>query len=168
MAILELHDLRRYFGCQSVLRGIDLGVAEGEFVAILGFSGSGKTTLINLMAGLDMPSSGRALFRGRPVAGPGPERGVVFQSYALLPWLTVAGNIALAIRAALPKLSTKEVEARVAKYIAMVGLPHAATRRPAELSNGMRQHVGIARAFALSPKLLLLDEPFGMLDSLTR
>ena len=168
MAVLQLTNLRKDFGSQSVLRGINLNVEDGEFVAILGFSGSGKTTLINLMAGLDAPTAGTITFRGKPVTGPGPERGVVFQSYSLMPWLTVADNIALAIRAACPKLTRAEVSARVAKYTAMVGLGHAASRRPAELSGGMRQRVGIARALAMDPDLLLLDEPLSALDALTR
>lgn len=168
MSVLNLQNVRKDFGDQTVLRGIDLSVSEGEFVAILGFSGMGKTTLISLMAGLEMPSAGQVSFRGKPVTGPGPERGVVFQSYSLMPWLTVAGNIALAVRAALPKLSAAEVDARVAKYTAMVGLSHAASRRPAELSGGMRQRVGIARALAMDPDILLLDEPLSALDALTR
>ncbi|MDP5306924.1 ABC transporter ATP-binding protein [Paracoccus spongiarum] len=168
MAILHLNHVRKDFGSQTILKGIDLAVEEGEFVAILGFSGTGKTTLISLMAGLQMPSAGEVRFRGKPVTGPGPERGVVFQSYSLMPWLTVAGNIALAVRSAMPKLPGAEVRARVAKYIAMVGLSHAATRRPAELSGGMRQRVGIARALAMDPEILLLDEPLSALDALTR
>ena len=168
MAILQLNQIRKSYGSRPVLNGIDLAIEDGEFVAILGFSGTGKTTLINLVAGLEKPSAGSLTFRGQPITGPGPERGLVFQSYALLPWLTVAGNIALAIRAALPKLSTTEVNARVAKYTAMVGLTHAASRRPAELSGGMRQRVGIARALAMDPEILLLDEPLSALDALTR
>ena len=168
MAVLHLNNLHKAYGGQTVLNGIDLSVEDGEFLAILGFSGSGKTTLINLMAGLEMPTGGAVTFRGKPVTGPGPERGVVFQSYSLMPWLTVADNIALAVRAALPKLPRAEVSARVARYIAMVGLSHAATRRPAELSGGMRQRTGIARALAMDPDILLLDEPLSALDALTR
>ncbi|WP_299907430.1 nitrate ABC transporter ATP-binding protein [uncultured Paracoccus sp.] len=168
MAVLDLKALGKSYGEQPVLSDINLSVTEGEFVAILGFSGTGKTTLISLMAGLELPTSGSVSFRGKPVTGPGPERGVVFQSYSLMPWLTVAGNIALATRAALPRLTKAEIDARVAKYIAMVGLSHAAGRRPAELSGGMRQRVGIARALAMDPDILLLDEPLSALDALTR
>ncbi|MBP0649601.1 ABC transporter ATP-binding protein, partial [Mycobacterium tuberculosis] len=151
-----------------VLADVNLSIREGEFVAILGFSGSGKTTLISLIAGLIRPDAGTVTMKGAPVTEPGPERGLVFQSYSLMPWLSVHGNILLAVASVFPKASAAEREARVAKYIDMVGLTHARDRKPAELSGGMRQRVGIARAFALSPKLLLLDEPFGMLDSLTR
>ncbi|TRW95453.1 ATP-binding cassette domain-containing protein [Paracoccus sp. M683] len=168
MAILDLKGVTKTYGSQPVLGGIDLKVEPGEFVAILGFSGTGKSTLISLMAGLQLPSTGTVQFRGKPVTGPGPERGVVFQSYSLMPWLTVTGNIALAVQAALPRLTAAEQAARVAKYIAMVGLSHAASRRPAELSGGMRQRVGIARALAMDPEILLLDEPLSALDALTR
>ena len=167
MAILELKGVSKGYGSHPVLKRLDLAVAEGEFLAVLGFSGTGKTTLINLMAGLDLPDAGEVLFRGRPVTGPGPERGLVFQSYALMPWLTVAGNIGLAVDAV--SMGTKaERAALVAKYIAMVGLSHAADRRPAELSGGMRQRVSVARALAMQPDVLLMDEPLSALDALTR
>jgi len=167
MGILELTDVSKGYGTTPVLRNLTLSVAEGEFLAILGFSGSGKTTLMNLMAGLEMPDRGAVTFRGLPVSGPGPERGLVFQSYALMPWLTVAGNIALAVNA-VSKGSKAERAALVAKYIAMVGLSHAADRRPAELSGGMRQRVAVARALAMQPDVLLMDEPLSALDALTR
>ncbi len=167
MGILELTDVSKGYGTTPVLRNLTLSVAEGEFLAILGFSGSGKTTLMNLMAGLEMPDRGAVSFRGLPVSGPGPERGLVFQSYALMPWLTVAGNIALAVNA-VSKGSKAERAALVAKYIAMVGLSHAADRRPAELSGGMRQRVAVARALAMQPDVLLMDEPLSALDALTR
>lgn len=166
MAILELKDVSKGYG-SPVLKRLDLKVEEGEFLAILGFSGTGKTTLINLLAGLERPDTGEVLFRGRPVTGPGPERGLVFQSYALMPWLTVAGNIALAVDA-VSKGNRAERAALVAKYIAMVGLSHAADRRPAELSGGMRQRVAVARALAMQPDVLLMDEPLSALDALTR
>lgn len=152
----------------EILRDISLDVAEGEFVAILGFSGTGKTTLINMIAGLDTPDTGSVTFKGAPVKGPGPERGLVFQSYSLMPWLTVKGNVLLAVDAAFPKSSRDEKSAKADHYIDMVGLSHATSRRPAELSGGMRQRVSVARALALDPEVLLLDEPLSALDALTR
>ena len=166
MGILELKGVSKGYG-SPVLKRLDLTLEEGEFLAVLGFSGTGKTTLINLLAGLELPDAGEVLFRGQPVTGPGPERGLVFQSYALMPWLTVAGNIALAVDA-VSKGSKAERAALVVKYIAMVGLSHAADRRPAELSGGMRQRVAVARALAMQPDVLLMDEPLSALDALTR
>ena len=172
MGILTFETVSKSFGegtaREDVLNGIDLDVAEGEFVVILGFSGSGKTTLINLMAGLEKPSTGRVSYRGKPVTGPGPERGVIFQSYSLMPWLTVNGNVGLAVDTVFPGLSKAEKAAKVAHYVGMVGLDHAGTRRPAELSGGMRQRVNVARALAMNPEMLLLDEPLSALDALTR
>ncbi|MEM1351928.1 MAG: ABC transporter ATP-binding protein, partial [Pseudomonadota bacterium] len=151
-----------------VLRDIDLEVDEGEFLVLLGFSGTGKTTLINLLAGLDMPTKGKVTFKGAPVTEPGPERGVIFQSYSLMPWLTVNGNVGLAVDTVFPNLSHAERAKKVAHYVNMVGLSHATGRRPAELSGGMRQRVNVARALAMSPEVLLLDEPLSALDALTR
>ncbi|MEQ3710839.1 MAG: nitrate ABC transporter ATP-binding protein [Tateyamaria sp.] len=152
----------------DVLKNISLEVQEGEFLVLLGFSGSGKTTLINLMAGLDTPTSGAVTFKGAPVTGPGPERGVIFQSYSLMPWLTVNGNVRLAVDTVHGGLSKAQRAAMVDHYVNMVGLSHAATRRPAELSGGMRQRVNVARALAMNPEMLLLDEPLSALDALTR
>ncbi len=152
----------------DVLKNISLEVQEGEFLVLLGFSGSGKTTLINLMAGLDTPTSGAVTFKGAPVTGPGPERGVIFQSYSLMPWLTVNGNVRLAVDTVHGGLSKAQRAAKVDHYVNMVGLSHAATRRPAELSGGMRQRVNVARALAMNPEMLLLDEPLSALDALTR
>ena len=152
----------------EVLRGIDLSVASGELVAIVGFSGAGKSTLISLLAGLERPTAGRVLFEGAEVMGPGPERGVVFQNYSLMPWLSVRDNVALAVGAVRRRSSRAERAAIVDRYVEMVGLSHAADRRPAELSGGMRQRVAVARALAMSPKVLLLDEPLSALDALTR
>mgnify|MGYP003571073137 FL=1 len=135
---------------------------------LLGFSGTGKTTLINLMAGLERPSQGTVSYRGREITGPGPERGVIFQSYSLMPWLTVSGNVALAVDTVFPGLPKAEKQAKVNRYVKMVGLSHAASRRPAELSGGMRQRVNVARALAMDPEVLLLDEPLSALDALTR
>jgi nitrate/nitrite transport system ATP-binding protein len=172
MSFLELKDVRKGYGDgpdrTGVLGGIDLDVEEGEFIAIVGFSGSGKTTLISAIAGLIEPDSGEILLKGKPVSGPGPDRGVVFQSYSLMPWLTVRGNIALAVDEVMKSSSKAERREHVDRYIEMVGLGHAADRRPAELSGGMRQRVAVARALAMSPEILLLDEPLSALDALTR
>ncbi|MEO0569217.1 MAG: ABC transporter ATP-binding protein [Pseudomonadota bacterium] len=172
MSILELNSVSKSFGegnaRTNVLKDIDLHVQEGEFLVLLGFSGTGKTTLINLLAGLDTPSKGTATFKDAPIMGPGPERGVIFQSYSLMPWLTVNGNVGLAVDTVYPKLSRKERQEKVDHYVKMVGLSHAATRRPAELSGGMRQRVNVARALAMNPEVLLLDEPLSALDALTR
>jgi nitrate/nitrite transport system ATP-binding protein len=172
MALMQLKNVAKRYTTQKadvdVLRRIDLTVDDGEFVAIVGFSGSGKTTLISLMAGLEEPTSGEILFEGAPIAGPGPERGVVFQSYSLMPWLTVEGNIALGVDAVLGAKPRRERREIVSHYIEMVGLSHAVDRRPAELSGGMRQRVAVARALASSPRMLLLDEPLSALDALTR
>lgn len=167
MGILDLKGVSKGYGETPVLKRLELSVEEGEFLAVLGFSGTGKTTLINLLAGLELPDQGEVLFKGQPVTGPGPERGLVFQSYALMPWLTVAGNIGLAVDA-VSKGTKAERAALVAKYIRMVGLGHAADRRPAELSGGMRQRVAVARALAMQPEVLLMDEPLSALDALTR
>ncbi|MDE4140238.1 MULTISPECIES: ABC transporter ATP-binding protein [Rhodobacterales] len=172
MAILTFDNVSKSFGTGTsethVLKNINLEVEEGEFLVLLGFSGTGKTTLINLMAGLDSPTKGTVSFRGQKIDGPGPERGVIFQSYSLMPWLTVAGNVRLAVDTVFPKMTKAEKDAKVAHYIQMVGLSHAASRRPAELSGGMRQRVNVARALAMSPEVLLLDEPLSALDALTR
>ena len=170
--IVQLKNVSKSYGTGNgvthVLSGIDLDIQEGEFVAILGFSGSGKTTLVSTIAGLIRPDVGEVLMRGVAVTEPGPERGLVFQSYSLMPWLTVHGNIELAVSTVFPKDTAAEREARITKYIDMVGLSHARDRRPSELSGGMRQRVGIARALAMSPEVLLLDEPLSALDALTR
>ncbi|WP_372572736.1 ABC transporter ATP-binding protein [Ruegeria jejuensis] len=172
MSILSFKNASKSFGegtaRTDVLKGIDLEVKEGEFLVILGFSGTGKTTLINLMAGLDTPSKGEVTFKGAPIKGPGPERGVIFQNYSLMPWLTVSGNVGLAVDTVFPGLNKAEKAEKIAHYVKMVGLSHAATRRPAELSGGMRQRVNVARALSMNPEVLLLDEPLSALDALTR
>lgn len=172
MAILTLDKVGKSYGSgpdrAEVLRDISLSIDEGEFVAIVGFSGSGKTTLMSLMAGLIAPDAGSIRFANEPVTGPGPERGIVFQNYSLMPWLTVGGNIALAVDAVHGRQSKAERAALVRRYVDLVGLGAAIERRPAELSGGMRQRVAVARALAMEPKLLLLDEPLSALDALTR
>jgi nitrate/nitrite transport system ATP-binding protein len=155
-------------GTTDVLGGIDLDVAEGEFVAILGFSGAGKTTLINALAGLVAPDGGTMTLRGKPIDGPDRERGLVFQSYSLLPWLTVEGNVMLAVDAVHKDRSKADRRALVRQKVELVGLGHAMDRKPAQLSGGMRQRVAVARALAMEPEILLLDEPLSALDALTR
>jgi nitrate/nitrite transport system ATP-binding protein len=172
MAFLELTGICKSYGSNGdrtdVLSDINLSVAEGEFIAIVGFSGSGKTTLMSILAGLIEPDRGSVTFKGKPVTGPGPDRGMVFQSYSLMPWLTVEGNVALAVDTIFKREPKAKRRERVANYIDMVGLGHAADRRPAELSGGLRQRVAVARALAMNPEMLLLDEPLSALDALTR
>jgi nitrate/nitrite transport system ATP-binding protein len=169
---LELSRVSKAYGTggqwTEVLKDINLRIGEGELVAIVGFSGSGKTTLISLMAGLLAPDSGAVLCQGREIAGPGPDRGVVFQSYSLMPWMTVRQNVALAVDQVFRDAPKAERAARVEKYVDMVNLTPAMDKRPAELSGGMRQRVAVARALAASPDILLLDEPLSALDALTR
>ncbi len=155
-------------GTSQVLAGIDLEVAEGEFVAILGFSGAGKTTLISAIAGLVEPDGGEILLKGTPIDGPDKERGLVFQSYSLFPWLTVEQNVALAVDAVHKDRSKADRAALVKQKVELVGLGHAMDRKPAQLSGGMRQRVAVARALAMEPEILLLDEPLSALDALTR
>ncbi|MCV0426765.1 MAG: ATP-binding cassette domain-containing protein, partial [Roseibium sp.] len=172
MSFLEISALSKSYGegagRTDVLEDINLKVEEGEFIAIVGFSGTGKTTLISLLAGLIKADRGGVIFKGKEIAGPSPDRGVVFQSYSLMPWLTVAGNVALAVDSVFKKKRAAERKAIGDKYIEMVGLAHARDRKPAELSGGMRQRVAVARALAMQPELLLLDEPLSALDALTR
>jgi len=171
-ACLELRGVSKSYGRGAhrsrVLDDINLQVADGEFVAIVGFSGSGKTTLVSLIAGLTAADGGEVLVRGKPVCGPGPDRGVVFQSYSLMPWMNVRDNVALAVDQVFRKSPAAERRARVEKYVAMVGLTPALHKRPAELSGGMRQRTAVARALAAAPDILLLDEPLSALDALTR
>jgi nitrate/nitrite transport system ATP-binding protein len=156
-------------GLFPALRDIDLDIAKGEFVALIGHSGCGKSTLLNLIAGLTTPTAGVLLCANREIAGPGPERAVVFQNHSLLPWLTCFDNVHLGIERVFGKTETKaKLKARTDAALDMVGLTHAAQKRPGEISGGMKQRVGIARALALEPKVLLMDEPFGALDALTR
>lgn len=169
---LEFKGVSKSYGMGTqrtvVLEDINLKIKEGEFVAIVGFSGSGKSTLISLIAGLQQADEGSMLCNGQEITGPGPDRGVVFQNYSLMPWMTVRQNVALAVDQVFQNVSKEERMARVEKYIEMVNLTPAMDKRPAELSGGMRQRVSVARALAASPKILLLDEPLSALDALTR
>ncbi|WP_299669730.1 ABC transporter ATP-binding protein [uncultured Polaribacter sp.] len=172
MAYLELHNIYKTYGQGAheteVLSNINLKIEEGEFVAIVGFTGSGKTTLVNLINGLLAPTSGSILFKGVPVSGTSHERGVIFQNYSLLPWLTVGQNILMAVKEAFPKKSKSALNEIVASYVAMVNLTPAINKRPKELSGGMRQRVAVARALAMKPEMIIMDEPLGALDALTR
>ena len=170
--VIEISGLSKHYGegkdRTDVLRDVNLKVGEGEFIAIVGFSGSGKTTLISAIAGLIRPDAGGVVYCGKEITGPGPERGVVFQSYSLMPWMSVQGNVALAVDSVFASKPKAERKAIADKYIDMVGLGHARDRKPAELSGGMRQRVAVARALAMQPEVLLLDEPLSALDALTR
>ncbi|VWX60211.1 ABC transporter ATP-binding protein [Sphingorhabdus sp. 109] len=173
LPILSLNNVSKSFvdgsGIRTdVLDNINLDVAEGEFIAILGFSGAGKTTLINCIAGLAEADSGEVLVKGAPCEGPGKDRGLVFQSYSLFPWLSVEANVALAVDAVHQDKSREERAALVRQKIELVGLDHAMDRKPAQLSGGMRQRVAVARALAMEPEILLMDEPLSALDALTR
>ena len=153
---------------EPVFDSINFGIDKGEFVCIIGHSGCGKTTILNALAGLEHASSGHIFMDNREVVGPSLERGVVFQGHALMPWLSVRRNIAFAVRSKWPDWTTEQVDVQVEKYVGLVGLAGAIDKKPQALSGGMKQRVGIARAFAIEPKMLLLDEPFGALDALTR
>ncbi len=168
MSHLELRNVSKSYGGTEILSGINLSIEVGEFVALIGFSGSGKTTLMSILAGLVKPDSGEVYMRGAPAGEAGPDRGLVFQSYSLMPWLTVFDNVALAVDTVFARESKQQRHTRTEKYVRMVGLGHAMDRRPAELSGGMRQRVAVARALAINPEFLLLDEPLSALDALTR
>ena len=172
MPLIEIKGASKGFGLPGtrteVLKDINLSVEEGEFIVIVGYSGSGKSTLINLISGLVKPDSGIASISGEVITGPGPDRGLVFQNYSLLPWLTVEENIALAVDEVFKDWTTEQRKEHVAKYIAMVKLTPAAHKLPKELSGGMRQRVSVARTLAMQPKVLLMDEPLSALDALTR
>jgi nitrate/nitrite transport system ATP-binding protein len=166
---LQVENLAKaYQADKPVFADVSFAIDRGEFVCIIGHSGCGKTTILNVLAGLDTATSGHCFMDGREIAGPSLERGVVFQSHALMPWLTVRQNIAFAVKSRWPDWSRAEVDKHVEKFVALVGLSPAIDKKPSQLSGGMKQRVGIARAFAIQPKMLLLDEPFGALDALTR
>lgn len=170
--IIEFRNVSKWYGEGShkteVLSNIDLTIEEGEFLAIVGFTGSGKTTLVNMMTGLDGPSEGEVLYRGEPITGPAPERGIIFQNYSLLPWFTVYQNVALAVDEVYPGWPKQQREEHIRNFIEMVNLTPATNKRPSELSGGMKQRTSIARVLATDPDLLLMDEPLGALDALTR
>lgn len=171
-AFLELRNVSKSYGQGAnrveVLKNINLTIEEGEFIAIVGFTGSGKTTLINLISGLIEPDEGEILLKGQPITGPGPDRGVVFQNYSLLPWLSVSGNVDMAVKQVFPKMNKEQRSRHVEHFIEMVNLSPALHKKPSELSGGMRQRVSVARALAMDPEVLLLDEPLSALDALTR
>jgi nitrate/nitrite transport system ATP-binding protein len=173
MTFLKVDQLKKIYPMRSggetvVFEGVNFGIEKGEFVCIIGHSGCGKTTILNVLAGLESQSAGQVFMDGREVSGPSLDRGVVFQTHALMPWLTVKANVAFAVRSRYPDWSRAQVDEHAMRYIEMVHLKGAEDKRPSELSGGMKQRVGIARAFSIQPKMLLLDEPFGALDALTR
>jgi nitrate/nitrite transport system ATP-binding protein len=172
MSFLEIKNASKSYvsgGKRSeVLVDINLDIAEGEFVAIVGYSGAGKSTLINFLSGLVKSDTGTVTLEGKPITGPGPDRGLIFQNYSLLPWLTVFENIALAVDELFPDWSADKRREHIEKYIGMVKLTRARDKKPHELSGGMRQRVSVARTLAMNPRILLMDEPFGALDALTR
>lgn len=169
---LQIKNVDVGFGPESgrteVLSNVKLSVEENEFVAIIGFSGSGKSTLMNLLAGLQPADSGQVLMNGQPVTEPGPERGILFQNYSLLPWLTVFGNVELAVKQVFPEMSKADRADHIQHYIEMVSLSGSEWKRPGELSGGMRQRLSLARTLSMRPQVLLLDEPLSALDALTR
>jgi nitrate/nitrite transport system ATP-binding protein len=169
-AFLQVRGLARQFdgAPRPVFADVAFEIERGQFACVIGHSGCGKTTILNILAGLDRATAGEVTMDGREVAGPSLDRGVVFQGHALMPWLTVAGNIAFAVRCRWPEWRAAEVDAHVQRYVDLVRLGGSEAKKPAALSGGMKQRVGIARAFAIEPKMLLLDEPFGALDALTR
>jgi nitrate/nitrite transport system ATP-binding protein len=174
MSFLEVQALKKVFPGAAgkpdtvVFDDVHFGIERGDFVCIIGHSGCGKTTILNVLAGLEQPTSGLAIMDNREIAGPSLDRGVVFQGHALMPWLSVMKNVAFAVRSRWPEWNAEKVWSHCQTFIDMVGLTGAEDKKPAELSGGMKQRVGIARAFAIQPKMLLLDEPFGALDALTR
>ena len=165
---LQVQDLEKSYGGVPVFEHVHFGIERGEFACVIGHSGCGKTTILNILAGLDAASSGNVFMDEREVAGPSLERGVVFQGHALMPWLSVLHNVTFAVKSRWPQWAKVKIDAHAMRYIEMVGLKEFAGKKPSQLSGGMKQRVGIARAFAIEPKMLLLDEPFGALDALTR
>jgi nitrate ABC transporter ATP-binding subunit len=165
---LAIRDVDKWFAGQHVLRGIDLTVDSGEFVSLIGHSGCGKSTLLNVIGGLVKADGGVAQVDGEAITGPGPDRAMVFQSYSLLPRLNLFNNVRYAVRSARPGWSTEQADTASEKYLTAVGLWEHKDKKPAQVSGGMQQRTAVARAFAVEPRALLLDEPFGALDALTR
>lgn len=170
--LIEFRNVSKWFGEEEnrtyVLKNINLSIYEGEFLAIVGFTGSGKTTLVNLMTGLLFPDKGEVLYKGKPIEGPSLERGIIFQNYSLLPWMSVYENVQLGVDAMYSDWSKAKKDQHIRDYIEMVNLTPAIDKKPKELSGGMRQRVSVARVLATDPELLLMDEPLGALDALTR
>ncbi|MDH2273021.1 ABC transporter ATP-binding protein [Moraxella porci] len=167
--LIEVGSLsKRYGDGENVFENVNFDIYKNEFICLIGHSGCGKSTILNALAGLENATSGSILMNGKEVVKPSLERGVVFQSHALLPWLTVGDNIGFALKAKTPTISTHELAQKIDFYLNMVGLAKVKDKKPSQLSGGMKQRVGIARAFATQPELLLMDEPFGALDALTR
>lgn len=167
--LIEVGSLsKRYGDGENVFENVNFDIYKNEFICLIGHSGCGKSTILNALAGLENATSGSILMNGKEVVKPSLERGVVFQSHALLPWLTVGDNIGFALKAKTPSISTHELSQKIDFYLNMVGLAKVKDKKPSQLSGGMKQRVGIARAFATQPELLLMDEPFGALDALTR
>jgi len=165
---LILENLTKRHPGLTVFEDMNLGVSRGEFVCLVGHSGCGKSTILNIVAGMEQATEGYVFVNQRQVSRPGLDRGVIFQNHNLLPWRTALQNVTFAVKARWPRWTREQVERHSMRFIELVGLTHALHRKPSELSGGMRQRVGIARAFALEPQLLLMDEPFGALDALTR
>src|SRR5579885_2469441 len=174
MSFLQVDHVTKYFPSHSgvgqvcVFKDVTIKIEQGEFVTCIGHSGCGKSTLLNIIAGLETMSEGGIILGGKEVAGPGLDRMVVFQNFSLMPWMTVFENIRLAVRAAYPEWDRERIAAHVQKYVNLVGLKGSEGKRPSALSGGMKQRVGLARAFSIEAKVLLLDEPFAQMDGLTR
>jgi nitrate/nitrite transport system ATP-binding protein len=174
VSFLQVDHVTKYFpnpsgeGQVCIFKDVTIRIEKGEFVTTIGHSGCGKSTLLNIIAGLETMSEGGVLLNGRETSGPGLDRMVVFQNFALMPWMTVFENVAIAVRSAYPDWTREQLRAHVQKYIELVGLKGAESKRPVALSGGMKQRVGLARAFSIEPKVLLLDEPFAQIDALTR
>ena len=172
MAFLELNNVSKGYGPLSsryeVLKDVNLSIEENEFVAVIGFSGAGKSTLVSLLAGLEQPDAGEVCMKGHAVTRPGPDRGIMFQNYSLLPWLSVYENIEIAVKQVFPEMKKTQRREYIQRYIDMVSLTHSEWKKPAELSCGMRQRLSLARTLAMKPEVLILDEPLSALDALTR